>query len=432
MSLDTRKSLRRYQIIGFASIFAMVGTIGAWSAVSNINGAVIAPAVVTVESFTKKVQHKEGGIVAQIFVKDGDVVKEGQELVRLDDTDTRSELGIVDAILIESLTKRARLEAQRDNAAEIEFPPEVIARKDDPDVARIMAGQIKLFKSRQAAIGGKLDQLNQQIGQLQEQILGLESQKKATEEQIALIKDELVSLRKLLKDGLVPQSRVLAMEREQARLQGALGEIVGQIAAALSRIGEMKILIIQTTDEDRSQVLTELRDVEARIAEFAERKIAAQSRLDRTVIRSPINGTVYQATVHTVGGVVGPGEVLMLVVPEGDQLVMQAQVSPTDIDQVHEGQAARVHFSSIKDRFTPELSAKVVHVAADTRQTSAETFPYYAVRLELAKDEMHKLGKHKLRPGMPGEAFIQTDERTVLSYFLKPLLDQLAHTFREQ
>ena len=431
MSLNTSKSLGRYQVIGFVSIIAMMGTFGAWSALANINGAIIAPATVTVESFTKKVQHRDGGIVSAILVKDGDTVKEGQELVRLDDTDTKSELAIVDSILTEFLTKRARLEAQRDNAAEIEFPPEVLARKDIPEVAHVISGQIKLFTARQASIGGKKEQLAQQISQLEEQIIGLKAQKKSKIDQMGFIKDELKGLQKLLKDGLVPQSRVLSMERELARLQGELGQFVAEIASALGKIGEIKVLSIQLEEEDRSQVLTELREADSRIAELSERKITASSKLQRMTIKAPLDGVVYQATVHTIGGVIGPGEVLMLIVPEGDELVLQAQVSPADIDQIHQGQIAKVRFSSIKDRFTPELDGLVVNVAADVVQHDAQTPPFYAVRLTLADDQLIKLGEHKLRPGMPAEAHIRTDERTVLSYFLKPFLDQLAHTFRE-
>jgi HlyD family secretion protein len=432
MSFDTKKSLRRYQIVGFVSLFVMVGTVGSWSAVSNINGAVIAPAVVTVESFTKKVQHRDGGIVKAIRVVDGDTVKEGQELILLDDTDTRSELAIVEGLLLEFLTKRARLEAQRDDAAAIEFPPEILARKDEPEVARIIAGQEKLFTSRQASINGKREQLAQQIAQLDEQIIGLKAQKDSKEKQIGFILDELKGLRKLLKDGLVPQSRVLAMEREMSRLQGELGQFAAEIASALGKIGEIKIQTIQIGEEDRSQVLTELRDAESRIAELKERQISASSKMGRTSIKAPLNGTVYQSTAHTIGGVIAPGEVIMLIVPEGDKLVLQAQVSPADIDSVREGQIAVVRFSSIKDRMSPELDGKVAHVAADTSQRDANQPPYYAVRVELVAEHLGRLGKHKLRPGMPAEAFIRTDERTVLSYFLKPLLDQLAHTFREQ
>jgi HlyD family secretion protein len=430
-SFDTRKSIRRYQIAGFISMFLVVGVVGGWSAMAAINGAVIAPAVITVESYTKKIQHKEGGIVAQIKVKDGDVVKQGQDLVVLDDTETKAELGVVDAVLLELVTKRARLEAQRDASDTIEYPLDILNRKEEPEVAHIIKGQQKLFDSRRAAIKGKKEQLSQQIGQINEQIEGIKAQQTSKVSQLKLIESELAGLRKLQKQGLVPVTRVLAMEREMARLEGERGSFVADKAQAESKIGEIKILMIQVDEEDRSQVLTDLRDAESRIAELTERQLAAKSKLTRTSMKSPINGTVYQVMVHTIGGVIGPGEPIMLIVPEGDDFVLEAQVSPADIDQVHENQRATVRFSSLANRLTPEMNGTVIQVSADTSRTDTNSPPFYSVRIKLNDGEDVKLMGQKLKPGMPAEAFIQTDQRTVLSYFVKPLMDQVAHTFRE-
>jgi HlyD family secretion protein len=431
-TLDTDKSLRRFQTIGFLSIIAMVAGFGGWSAYANIHGAVIAPAVITVESFSKKIQHKEGGIVAAINVKDGDNVKAGQELVLLADTEVRSELGIVEGLLVELKTKRARLEAQRDGAETIEYPPEILERASEPSVARIIKGQQRLFDSRRSALAEKKNQLNEQIGQLNEQIIGLKAQQDSKEKQIALILDELERLKGLQKKGLVPTNRVLEMERAKAQLDGERGQIIASRAQAEGRIGEIKVVIIQTEEEDRSQVLTDLRDAESRIAELSERQVAAKAKLDRMSIKAPSDGTVYQVAVHTIGGVIAPGEPIMLIVPKGDNLVLQAQVSPQDIEQVHVGQNAIVRFSALHDRFTPEIDAEVVNVAADTTQIDHNTPPFYPVRLALGADDLEKLGVHRLKPGMPAEAFIRTDERTPLSYLLKPLADQFAHTFREK
>jgi HlyD family secretion protein len=432
-NFDTRKSLRRYQIAGFLSMLVMGGVLGGWSALANIHGAVIAPATVAVESFSKKIQHKEGGIIAAIRVKDGDEVKVGQELVLLDDTDTKAELGIVQGLLREFLTKQARLEAERDGAEAIEFPPEILAAQGDAEVAHIISGQEKLFRSNRAAFKGKQDQLQQQVEQMNEQIDGLVSQQKSKEQQIKLIDSELVNLKKLQKQGLVPVSRVLAMERERARLDGERGALVAQKAEAESKIGEIKIALIQDQDAYRSQVLTELREAESKIAELTERRVAAQSRLSRTSIKAPEDGTVYQVMVHTIGGVIAPGEAVMLMVPEGDELVLQAQISTQDVDNVHVGQKAIVRFPALRSRFTPEIDAEVIHVAADVSRIDQNTPPFYAVRLKLVPHALDKLEPgQKLKPGMPAEAFIRTDERTPLSYLLKPLADQLAHAFREK
>jgi HlyD family secretion protein len=430
---DTNRSLRRYQLAGFLSILIFVGAVGSWAAFAGLHGAVIAPATVTSESFSKKIQHKEGGIVAAIRVKDGDEVKAGQELVLLNDTETRAELGIVQSLLREFLTRRARLEAERDGAESVDFPPEVLAAKDDPEVARVIAGQEKLFRSNRAAFKGKQDQLQQQIDQMSEQIEGLIAQREAKEKQMQFIDDELVDLRKLKEKGLVPTSRVLAMERERARLDGERGALVAQKAEAESKIGEIKIAMIQDQDAYRSQVLSELREAESKIAEFSERRQAAQSRLSRTSIKAPIDGTVYQVMVHTLGGVIAPGETVMLMVPLGDELVLQAQIGPQDIDQVRIGQTAVVRLPALRSRFTPEIDAQVDHVAADISRTDQNSPPYYAVRLKFVPHALEKLEPgQKLKPGMPAEAFIRTDERTALSYLLKPLTDQITHAFREK
>jgi HlyD family secretion protein len=429
--IATNSSLRRFQLLGFTSLAFMLGVVGGWSVLAELNGAVIAPATIMVESFSKKVQHKEGGIVGEIRVKDGDRVEVGQPLVILDNTETKAELAIIDGLLDEALTKRARLEAQRDKATEIMFPPEVAARNSEPELAAILAGQTKLFNSRLNSIKGKKDQLTQQIDQLTEQISGLDSQKKSKDKQLALIRGELKDLKDLQAKGLVPVSRVMAMDRETASLDGQRGELVANKAAAAAHIAEVRLQILQVDEEDQAQTLTELREIEGKLAEFKERKLAAASRLERTVIKAPITGSIYQLAIHTIGGVIAPGEAIMLIVPEADDLVLQAQVRPQDIDQVQTGQLAHVKFPAFNSRLTPDISAKVTQVSADTSRTDQNSPPVYVVRLTISAAELAKLGANKLKPGMPAEAFIQTQAQTPLSYFVKPLTDQFARALRE-
>lgn len=431
MAVNTDRSLRRHITAGFLSMIIMLGLAGGWSVYADISGAVIAPATLMVESYSKKIQHKEGGIVKEILVKDGDRVVAGQDLIILDDTDTKSDLGIIEALLVEFFTKRARLEAQRDDATTIVYPDEVIARQSEPDVARVMLGQQNLFDSRAAALHGKLEQLTKQVGQLSEQIGGLSSQEDSKAAQTELIDEELGNLKKLRKQGLVPATRVLAMQRERARLGGEIGEIVASKASAEAKIAEIKVQMIQIQDESRSQTLTELRDVESRISELQERRLAARAKLARTAIKAPIAGDVYQLNLHTIGGVIAPGEGLMLLVPDADELVLQAQVFPKDIDQVMVGQKAMVRFPSLNARLTPEIGAEVIQVSADISRVDQTTPPFYAVRLRIPHAELAKLGEAKLKPGMPAEAFIQTSAHSPISYLLKPLADQIAHTFRE-
>ena len=430
-SINTNSSLRRFQAVGFLSVLVMVGVVGSWSVLTELNGAIIAPATIMVESYSKKVQHREGGIVGEIRVKDGDRVEVGQPLVILDNTETKSELAIIDGLLDEALAKRARLEAQRDKSAEIVFPAEISARAGEPELAAIIAGQTKLFTARLQAMAGKKEQLTQQIGQLTEQIGGLDSQKMSKDKQLELIGVELADLKDLQSKGLVPVSRVMSMDRETARLDGERGELVASKASAEARIAEVKLQILQIDEEDLSQTLTDLREIEGKVAELTERKLAAASRLERMVIKSPITGDVYQLAVHTIGGVVGAGEAIMLIVPEADDLVLQAQVQPKDIDKVRAGQIAHIRFPAFNSRLTPEVAAEVTQISADTSRTDQNSAPFYSVRLMISAKELAKLGSNKLKPGMPAEAFIQTQAQSPLTYFLKPLTDQIAHALRE-
>ena len=431
-SLNTAKSLRRFQIAGYVSVFLAVGVLGGWSAFASIHGAVIAPATIVVESNTKRIQHRDGGIVDAILVKDGDHVEAGQDLVVLDSTDNVAELGIIDSVLSEELAKRARLEAERDEAAEVVFPEQLVSRQSDPDIAKLMIGQQKLFAAKRATIQGKVEQLKQQIGQIDEQVQGILAQADAKERQIKLIGEELVGLLDLQAKGLVPNTRVLAMQRERARLEGERGELIATKASAESRVGEVKLQILQIREETLSETLAQLRETEARIAELNERRVAIKTRLERTTIRAPISGAVYQLSVHTVGGVITPAETLMLIVPESDDLVLQAQVPPSQIDRVTLGQTARVRFSAFDTRVTPEIGAEVTHVAADVSRVDANSPPFYMVQLKIPATELALLGDNRLRPGMPAEAFIQTGARTPLSYMVKPLFDQIAHSWRER
>jgi HlyD family secretion protein len=431
MAMNTRKSLRNTLFVGYSSIFLLVGGFGAWAALTDINGAVIASATIIAESYSKRVQHQTGGIVSKILIKDGDRVTAGQPLIVLDPTDARSELAIIENTLDELQVKKSRLEGQRDGATELRLPENIEAKKGDPKIADIISGQLKLLQSTAESTQGKLEQLKQQVAQMNEQIGGIDAQMESKKQQVSLIKQELTGLQKLLAKGLVPNSRVLNVERDAARLEGETGELRASKASALNRIGEVQLRALQLQEDVRTEALTELRDAEAKIGEMSERRISLSSRLARTTINAPITGTVYQMAIHTEGGVVGPGETLMLIVPEGDDLVLQAQVSPNDIDEVTKGQRAKVRFPSFNSRTTPEIYGEVQQIAADISRNDANSPPFYAVRLVLSAKEIEKLGDNKLKPGMNAEAFIETSSRSPMSYLLKPLFDQFSHALRE-
>jgi HlyD family secretion protein len=431
MAMNTRKSMRNTMLAGYASLFLLVGGFGAWAALASINGAIIAGATIIAESYSKRVQHQTGGIVSKIFVKDGDRVTAGQALIDLDPTDAKAELAIVRNSLDELLVKKARLEAQRDGTTKLTLSEAILSKKDDPRISEIMSGQLKLLQSTAESVQGKLSQLKQQVEQMKEQIGGIDAQMTSKKQQVVLIKQEMDGLKKLEAKGLVPKSRVLAMEREQSRLDGENGELRASKASAQSRIGEVELRALQLQEDLRTEALTELRDTDAKIGELAQREIALGSRVVRTTINAPITGTIYQMSVHTEGGVISPGETLMLIVPEGDDLVLQAQVSPNDIDQVHAGQQARVRFPSFNSRTTPEIFGEVQQISADVSRVDANSPPFYAVRLVLPASELEKLGSNRLKPGMNAEAYIQTSAHTPMSYLLKPLVDQFSRALRE-
>ena len=429
--MDTKRSTRNLLIAGHVSIAVMIGLFGGWAYTARINGAVIAPATLVVESYSKRVQHNEGGIVKNILVKDGDRVTAGQDLLLLDTTETKAELDIIQGMLDELLIKKARLEAQRDGSADVVMPESLVPRASDPGLASILAGQQKLLASSAESDKAKVDQLHQQVQQLTEQIGGINAQITSQSTQSKLIDEELSGLRQLQAQGLVPNSRVLSTEREAARLKGVKAELVSSRASSQSHIGEVKLRILQIDEDRRTQSLGELRDTEAKIAELQEKRIASSARLSRTSIKAPITGTIYQLAVHTEGGVIARGDTLMLIVPEGDDLVLEAKVSPNDIDQVVAGQPAQVRFPGFNARLTPEVGAEVTQVAADVTRIDANSPPFYSVRLTIPARELERLGNQKLKPGMSAEAFIQTEARSPLTYLVKPLWDQVAHVWRE-
>ena len=429
---SSANSLRRHLLIGIVVLACLLVGFGGWAASASIQGAVIASATVVVETNSKKVQHAEGGIVAELKVREGDRVSSGQLLVKLDETDTQANLAIIDAQLNELLARQARLEAERDTVDVISFPAELVARRHEPKIGRILQGQEKLFAARRTATLGEKEQLGQRISQIEDEIEGLKAQRVSKVKQISLIGDELEGLRDLQKQGLVPLPRVRALEREQARLEGEWGELVANIARAGGRVGETRLRIIQIDQDALKEILSELRDAQGKIAELQERRVAAETRLGRTEIRSPKSGFVHQLNVHTVGGVIQAGEPVMVIIPERDVLVLEAMVEPQYIDQVGVGQTASIRLSAFDQRTTPELNGEVIRVSADLMQDKATGAPYYTVRIKLAPSELERLGEKTLKPGMPAEAFIQTESRSAISYLLKPLTDQVMKAFRER
>jgi HlyD family secretion protein len=432
VSNSSRKSIRRHLVAGVGLVLLLAGGIGGWAATTELAGAVIAQGSIVVDSNVKKVQHPTGGIVGELRVRDGARVRAGDVVVRLDETVTRANLAIVVKGLDEYTARHARLESERDGLETIRFPTDLLRRREDPDVAHLVAGETKLFELRRSARVGQKAQLRQRIEQLQEEIRGDMAQQAAKAQETTLIDRELIGVKQLFAKNLIQLTRLTALEREKARLEGERAQLSAATAQVKGKIAETELQIIQVDQDLSSDVAKELRETEGKIGEFVERKITAEDQLKRIEIRAPQDGTVFQLAVHTVGGVITAGDPIMLIVPNADNLLVEAKVDPKDIDQVRFGQTAMLRFSAFNQRTTPEIAGTLTHIAADisTEQRTGQSF--YVLRVSMPSDEIIRLGEVKLVPGMPVEVFIQTGDRTVMSYLVKPLRDQLMRAMKEK
>jgi len=429
---SARHSIRRHSTIGMSAAFLLIAGLGGWAAVTELSGAVVAPGAIVVDSHVKKVQHPTGGVVGEILARDGDRVRAGDVVIRLDETVARANLAMVDKSLDELTARQARLEAERDDLKAVVFPPALMERLPEPELVRLLEAERRLFESRRDARAGQKSQLKERIMQLQEQIEGTNLQAAAKADEIKLIQDELTGVQELWRKNLVPITRVTALKREETRLRGERGQLISSVAQAKGRISETALQILQVDQDLRSEVSKELREVQAKIAELVERKVAAEDQLKRIDIRAPQDGVVHQSTVHTVGGVITAGDPLMLIVPEADELSIEVKVSPQDIDQLQPGQDTMLRLSAFNQRTTPELKGKVSLIAADLVTDQRTGASHYPVRIAFSEGERDRLGATKLVPGMPVEGFIQTGYRTVFSYLTKPIADHVKRAFREE
>lgn len=424
-------SIRRHMIAGIAVAGFVTFGIGGWAYATKLTGAVIGSGQLVVESNVKKVQHPTGGVVGELLVRNGDHVEAGQIVLRLDETLTRANLSVIQSQIDELLARRARNEAERDGATAIVFPDELVRRLDDQTIAQLINGEAKFFASRNAAAAGKKAQLRERISQLETESKGLEAQEIAKVKELEWIAKELVGVRDLWAKQMVQFPRVTALEREAARMEGERGRLVATKAQIRGKITETELEIIQVDQDIRSEVGKELADIRGKLSELQERRVAAEDQLRRVDLRSPQNGTVHQLDVHTVGGVITEGQPVMLIVPEVDALRVEAKIAPNDIDQVHLGQHAHMRFTAFNQETTPELDGKVVLVGADAEQDEKTSTKYFVVRVAIDDGELVKLGELKLLPGMPVECFIETEPRTVLSYLIRPIENQIRRAFRE-
>jgi membrane fusion protein, type I secretion system len=434
---DPQVVIRRLNLMGLALVVLCLGGASAWAVTVQLAGAVTASGTIVVATAVKKVQHPTGGIVGQILVKEGDEVEAGQVVLRLDDTMTRANLGIVRSQLDAFMAREARLLAERDDAAAIAFPQDLIRRRDDETINKAIAGEEKLFDSRRTALAGQRAQLRERIVQSNEEIRGLLSQQAAKESELALIEKELAGVAELYGKNLVSISKYTLLQRDQTRLRGEHGQLIAAIAQSRGKISETKLKIIQLDHDFLTDVLNDLREAQGNIAKLRDQVTAAEDQLMRVDLRAPREGVVHRLTVHTVGGVIDKGETVMQIVPRTDELVIEAKLNPSDVDQVATGANAMVRIMAGNSRLTPQIIGVVTRAPADlaseqVQKSAQPASEYYTVRVVLPAEEVARLGDLHLLPGMAAEVFIRTPERTPLEILLKPLREQIARAFRER
>jgi HlyD family secretion protein len=433
MSVSNGWSARSQLITGFLGLLVLVGGFGTWSVMTSIAGAIVAPGRIEVEKNRQVVQHLDGGIVSDILVAEGDLVDAEALLIKLDATLLQSELVIIEGQLFELMARRGRLEAERDGVARLAFDGVLTqAASIRPEVADLIAGQRRLFDARADTTGKEVEQMRKRRGQIRNQIEGINAQQTSLGTQLSLIQRELTNQQGLLAKGLTQASTVLALQREQASLEGRLGELLASEAQAEGRITEIDIEVLKLTTQLREDAITRLRDIQYRELELAEQRRSAIERLSRLDVRAPVSGIVYGMQVHTPRSVIRPADPVLYIVPQDRPLLIASRVDPLHIDEVYEGQEVVLRFSALDQRNTPELYGTVQLISADAFTDDASQMSYYRAEIILKPGEIDRLAEGAiLVPGMPVEAYIRTADRSPMAYFLKPLADYFVKAFRE-
>lgn len=414
--------------IGMLIFFLVFGVFGIWAAVAPLDGAAHAPGTVIVRSNKQLVQHLEGGIVSEIRARNGDIVKAGDPLLILDNTQSLAQLEMANAQYVALRALEARLIAERDNADEVVYPPELSTVENN--ARSEIASQNQLFRTRRDSLAGSVEVLEQRIGQLQSQLSGLRALQQSKQDLADSFAEELRDVESLLVEGFSDKNRLRELERQAASLRGEAADLTATISSTEIQIGETRLQILQQEREFQNEVAAELADTQTRLKDATERVTALSDIVKRTIITAPVDGIVNGMQIHTVGGVAPPGTPIAEVVPQSDELLIEARVSPIDIDRVAIGQDANIRFSSFSSS-VPNIFGKVVNVSADAFTDQNTGMSYYTARVEVTPEGLADLGTLTLVPGMPAEIFIATGSRTFLQYLMKPITNALARSFIE-
>ncbi|WP_051034650.1 HlyD family type I secretion periplasmic adaptor subunit [Rhizobium sp. CF142] len=415
-----------------AMAILLVGNIGGWAATTTLSNAVVGEATVVIDDNVKKIQHLVGGIVSEISVSEGSHVNAGEILLKLDGTSVKANLGIINSNLAQLYVRRSRLEAERLGQPSFSMD-ELQAKGVDLEGNKLLIdGELQLFKTRQSSMVGRKKQLEEKMAQLDEEIKGDTIQLQAIDDATTLVNEELAATEELYEKKLVTMQKINSLKRQKADLDGSRGSRVAYRAQAEGKIAEIKLQVLQLDADQSAENSKDLTDVEGNIAEMEERRIAALDQLQRLDLKAPLSGRIYQLSVHTLGGVVTPGETLMLLAPDNRALTVEAKIATRNIDQVHVDQDVDIRFTAFDQRSTPEVQGKVLSVSPDAITEERTGAKYYPVRIRPEPESLAKLQGMKLYPGMPAEIFIKVADRSVISYLTKPLTDQMKHTFREE
>jgi epimerase transport system membrane fusion protein len=429
---DDDRPVRR---IGLYTVFLVFGVFGGWAALAPLDSAALAPGVITVESYRKTVQHLEGGIIRTLEVRDGDSVSKDQVLATLDDTQSRAQLEVLRGQYFITAAREARLLAQRDGLAGVRYPPDLLSRRDDPRAQDAMRVQTQTFLVRKTAHEGEISVYQRQVEQLRAKANGLGSQKQSRERLVESYRGELKDFTSLLEEGFTEKQKVRELERSLAQSEGQLGELLADIAATELEVSETELKILQLKKELQREVAKELGEVQSESFELREKIQSLEATVRRAVVKAPEAGMVMGLAVHTLGAVIQPGGRILDIVPQNEKLIVEARVSPVDIDRVKAGQTAEVRFSAFKSRETPKIEGKLVSLSADrlVDERQQDAAPYYLARVEVTPEGIKDLARRHLElvPGMPAEVLINTGARTLLQYLTRPLTDTFARSFIE-
>ena len=416
--------------IGIAVLLGTVGVLGTWSYLAPIDSAASASGFVTVKSHSKTVQHLDGGIVKELIAKDGDIVNEGDILLTLDGSEIKAQLEILRGQQITFAAQVARLTAERDRLGLVNYPKEV-QNLSDARVIEAQQSENQIFNARKNAHEGEVSVLNQRISQLNSRIQGLQGQKTSKQELKASYSEEAKDLRELLAEGFADKQRLRDLERSLSASTGEIASLSSEIASSEMQIGETRLQILQIQKQFQEEVANKLSEVQAQLYDINQRLTATIDKVNRIQIKAPSSGRVMGLSIHNVGGVITPGRPILDIVPQGEELIIDARVSPMDIDRVHVGLVAEVRFSAFKQALTPKMMGKLINLSADKLTDERTGAPYYSAKIELTPDSYAKLGDMELLPGMPADVLINTGERTVFEYLMQPITNAFARAFIE-